>query len=99
MRRPAKTIRAAMNATTIAVNRVIERHIGAVVISDDRGGLVLVDLRARREVFGGIEVRIAFEMNLHESIRWIHGRAAAADDALVLHAGTVNVTGARVQER
>ena len=99
MRGARVTINAAMLAATIGIDARAEAHVWAVVVRDDRGGLVLVDLRARREVFGGIEVRIAFEMNLHESIRWIHGRAAAADDALVLHAGTVNVTGARVQER
>src|SRR3989442_4340097 len=36
VRRPAETIGAAMDAASIAIDRVVECHIGAVVPADDR---------------------------------------------------------------
>src|SRR5207245_11751232 len=36
MSRPAKTIRATVHASAIAVHRMIESHVGTVVAADDR---------------------------------------------------------------
>ncbi len=51
MRGTAETIRTAVDATTIAIDRVVEGHVGAIVGADDRAGFRFFknfDLRRRR---------------------------------------------------
>ena len=51
MRRPAEAVCAAVNATAITVDRVIEANVGTVVMSDDV---------TRRRLFKDFELRFGW---------------------------------------
>src|SRR5687767_6580026 len=85
MGRACVTVNASVLAAAIRVDTRRETDIRTVVVSDDRGGLVPEYLRLRRDIFSGVEIGIALQMNLHEPIGRIHRRPASADHTLVLH--------------
>src|SRR2546421_12284195 len=93
MCRPSVAINAAMLAAAVGIDARGKAHVGTVVVSDDRAGVVLEELGGRSRSLRIGLLRVGLVMNLFESIGGIVGRATAVDwllitfhDATVAHA-------------
>src|SRR6266851_2344061 len=89
MRGPGVAIDATVLATAIGIDACLEADIGAVVVIDDRAGVVRQELGSRSWLRFGVGVRVALANDVFESVGRISRRAATPNWHLLAHPGMI----------